>query len=169
MYLSPFPLLTYLLFLSTYSVNTSLIYLLLIDRYWKKIPAPNSHVIIWLSGHVIIWPHLVRVRPHRPIRPVFHRPTTHAQITLRWFTLNTPYRPSTASLSPDTPILTQSPTPSPYRGSQPCSGRSKFSDRHAMTSLYRFVVRPWFNSLIGTRVNDRSEFRIPSGQFIPIY
>lgn len=166
MYLSPFPLLTYLLFLSNYFVNSSLISFVLIDRYWKKIPAPKfprDHLAMWPSGQ------FMRVRPHRPIRPVFHRPTDHAQITLRWFTLNTPYRPSTASLSPDTPILTQSPTPSPYRGSQPCSGRSKFSDRHAMTSLYRVVVRPWFNSLIGTRVNDRSEFRIPSGQFIPIY
>jgi hypothetical protein len=167
MYLSPFPL-TYLLFLSNYFVNSSLISFVLIDRYWKKIPAPNSHVIIWPSGHVAVGS-IHACAPTSINLAVFHRPTTHAQITLRWFTLNTPYRPSTASLSPDTPILTQSPTPSPDRGSQPCSGRSKFSDRHAMTSLYRVVVRPWFNSLIGTRVNDRSEFRIPSGQFNSIY
>ena len=63
----------YLLFLSDYFVNTSLIYLLLIDRYWKKNPC--AEIPTWSSGYVTNWTfnYLVRVRPHRPIRPVFHR------------------------------------------------------------------------------------------------
>ena len=127
---------------------------------------PRDHLAIWPCDHLASSRACAPTSTHSTRIPPI---TDHAQITLRWFTLNTPYRPSTASLSPDTPILTQSPTPSPYRGSQPCSGRSKFSDRHAMTSVYGVVVHTCFNSPIGTRVNDRSEFRIPSGQFNSIY
>jgi hypothetical protein len=92
MYLSPFPL-TYLLFLSNYFVNSSLISFVLIDRYWKKIPAPNSHVIIWPSGHVAVGSihacaptstHSTRIPPtHHPRSN--HAQVVHAQYPVQAF------------------------------------------------------------------------------------
>lgn len=64
----------HLLFLSNYFVNSSLIYLLLNWSILEKNPC--AEIPTWSSGYVTNWTfnYIVRVRPHRPIRPVFHRP-----------------------------------------------------------------------------------------------